>query len=199
MECIKISRTFWRWSVRLLYTDPTKQMPFAAEIRFRTLGTVFANMENGIGGLIRMALHRPIFRCHCGGPRRVMPDLPTRASILLLQVVWDVEFLLCKVFSPIGCGPGFRLTVQTPNKVTEPRWTPGTSYSKRHQGGRFNKGCFCVCRIKRIKSCFVRLFPREMALQSIAGGSRDLQEQRWHRFRRRFDDTWRASSKFMLS
>lgn len=62
-------------------------MPFAAEIRFRMLGTVFANVENGIGGLIRMALHRPIFRSHCGGPRRAMPDLPTRASILLLQVV----------------------------------------------------------------------------------------------------------------
>ena len=36
-------------------------MPFTTEIRFRTLGTVFANAENGIGGLIRMALHRPIF------------------------------------------------------------------------------------------------------------------------------------------
>jgi hypothetical protein len=62
-------------------------MPFAAEIRFRTLGTVFANMENGIGGLIRMTLHRPNIRSHCGGPRREMPDLPTQASILLLQVV----------------------------------------------------------------------------------------------------------------
>jgi hypothetical protein len=46
-------------SCRPLYTDLTKQMPFPAEIRFRTLGTVFANVENGIGGLI--ARHRPIF------------------------------------------------------------------------------------------------------------------------------------------
>ena len=67
--------------------SPTKQMPFTAEIRFRTLGTVFTNMENGIGGLIRMVLHRPILRCHCGGTRMIMPDLPTRASILLLRVV----------------------------------------------------------------------------------------------------------------
>lgn len=178
MECIKISRTFWRWSVRLLYTDGTKQMPFAAEIRFRTLGTVFANKENGIGGLIRMALHRPIFRSHCGGPRRTMPDLPTRASIFLLQVVWDVEFLLCKVFSPIGCGPGFRLTVQTPNKVTEPRWTPGTSYSKRHQGGRFNKGRFCAWQDQKDQKLFRSFVSEGDGLAVNCRGSRDLQEQR---------------------